>query len=113
MEQFIDYWSGAGTWAKMAAPNRQANMRMAWKVFCEVNDLSRDPAAFAEYRAIGGRVMFVRGSLTTVCARRIIDLVSAEIAGASIRVVEGAGHMSPLTHSNEVLGLIEEHLSIP
>lgn len=111
MQRFIDYWAGAGSWSALPDPARRANMRVAWKIYCEVRDLSRDPAAFSAYRALDDvPVTLVRGALTTVCARRIVDRLAVELPRATTHVLQDAGHMSPLTHPSEVLAVIEQHL---
>ncbi len=108
MQRFIDYWSGEGAWARLPDPARRANMRVAWKVYCEVRDLSQDPRPFADYRVLSRLpTTLIRGSLTTVSARRIVDRLAEELPSAKTHVIEGAGHMSPLTHSNELLSILE------
>ncbi len=107
---FIDYWSGAGTFDAMTETQRRAAERVGWKTFQEVMDVSGDPAPFAAYAALPRPVTLGRGERTTVSARRILEHLHAVIPDATMRVVEGAGHMAPLTHKDAVLALIEEHL---
>jgi len=110
MQRFIDYWAGKGSWARLPEPNRRANMRVAWKVYREVKDLSNDPMPFDGYARLPARTTLVRGSKTTVSARRIIDYLAGVLPEARVRTLEGAGHMSPLTHADHVIAVIEEHL---
>ncbi len=108
MQKFIDYWSGQGVWATLPDPARRANMSVAWKVYCEVRDLSRDPRPFADYRSLNRLpITLIRGSQTTVSARRILERLALELPSARTFVIEGAGHMSPLTHSKELLEILE------
>jgi pimeloyl-ACP methyl ester carboxylesterase len=111
MERFIDYWGGKGSWALLPEPNRRANMRVAWKVYREVKDLSSDPLPFGAYAGLPTWTTLVRGQTTTVCARRIIELLRGELPQARARTIQVAGHMSPLTHADGVLSVIEGHLA--
>jgi pimeloyl-ACP methyl ester carboxylesterase len=111
MERFIDYWAGKGSWARLPETHRRANMRVAWKVYREVKDLSNDPAPFEAYAGLPRRTTLVHGTKTTVSARRIIHFLSVVLPEARVRTIEGAGHMSPLTHPEEILAVLREHLS--
>lgn len=111
MERFIDYWAGKGSWASLPETHRRANMRVAWKVYREVKDLSNDPAPFEAYAGLPRRTTLVRGTETTVSARRIIHFLSVVLPDARVRTIEGAGHMSPLTHPDQVLAVVRDHLA--
>ena len=43
--------------------------------------------------------------------RRICELLATTLRDARLRIVEGAGHMSPLTHRDAVNALVAEHLA--
>ena len=103
MQRFMDYWWGAGFWERIPEAARRASMRTAWKVFCEVRDLSTDPTPFAAYASLPTPLTLLRGTKTTACARRVVDHLAEHARGAGIELLEGAGHMSPLTHG-EALG---------
>lgn len=103
MERFIDYWWGPGFWARMPEVARRASLRTAWKVFCEVRDISTDPAPFAAYAGLPAPLTLLRGTRTTASARRIVDHLREHATHAEVAELEGAGHMSPLTHG-EALG---------
>ena len=75
-------------------------MRTAWKVFCEVRDISSDPAPFSAYRTLPTPLTLLRGTRTTACARRVVDHLSEHAKDAEVVELEGAGHMSPLTHAD-------------
>ncbi|HEX7603365.1 MAG TPA: alpha/beta hydrolase [Polyangiaceae bacterium] len=102
-ERFMDYWWGSGFWARMGEPAKRATLRTAWKMFCEVRDVSSDPAPFAAYATLPTPLTLLRGTKTTACARRVIDHLKEHAKDAEVAELEGAGHMSPLTHG-EALG---------
>ena len=99
-ERFMDYWWGPGFWGRMSEAARRATMRTAWKVFCEVRDISSDPAPFSAYRTLPTPLTLLRGTRTTACARRVVDHLSEHAKDAEVVELEGAGHMSPLTHAD-------------
>jgi hypothetical protein len=111
MERFINYWSGEGAWAALPEAHRRANLRVAWKVYCEVRDLSGDPRPFSTYGALPATTTLARGELTTTCARRIIAHLSQALPRAAVRTIAGAGHMWPLTHPDALRETLTDHLA--
>lgn len=111
LRRFIDYWSGAGTWDALPETHRRANLRVGWKVFREVKELSSDPDDFPAYAAMRGQTTLVCAENTTVCARRIIHHLASVLPNARVATIAGAGHLSPVTHPNEVVAIAAEHLA--
>jgi pimeloyl-ACP methyl ester carboxylesterase len=54
--------------------------------------------------------LLMQGSATALPTRRICDRLARTLPGASTTTIRGAGHMSPLTHRDEVNDLIVAHL---
>ena len=98
MQRFIDYWWGPGFWERMTEAARRATMRTAWKVYCEVRDISTDPAPFSAYAGLPAPLTLLRGTKTTACARRVVDHLKENATHAEVAELEGAGHMRPLPH---------------
>jgi lipase len=55
--------------------------------------------------------LVVAGLETPLPALRTAELVAETIAGARLALIQGAGHMAPLTHPHIVDPMIEAHLS--
>ncbi|QQS12652.1 MAG: alpha/beta hydrolase [Rhodospirillales bacterium] len=64
----------------------------------------------AECRRIGVPATMVYGRGTTAVDRRTTELLREAVRGARQIVIDGAGHMSPLTHPDAVAAVIQNHL---
>lgn len=109
--RFVDYWSGAGTWEAMGAPQREA-------VRSRIATIPRHfEALFAARwaaRPLGSLTMptlLMHGSQTRTPARRVADLVAAAgLPRLRRHEVANAGHLGPMTHEGLVNHTIVDHL---
>lgn len=111
MASFVDYWSGAGTWEAMPAGKRDPMVARLGKVALEFHAAFSEPALPGEYRRITVPTLLLLGARSPAPTRRVCELLAGLLPHARLRVVEGAGHMSPLTHPEAVNALIARHLS--
>jgi len=51
------------------------------------------------------------GSKTREPARAVVDMLGATLPNAMVKVLRGAGHMSPFTHPSELNRLIIDYLA--
>ena len=106
----MDYWGGTGSWDTMPDNVRDAAVGTAARV-----DRGFD-ASFAltqpieEYARLTVPTLLVRGTRTTLAARSIVELLAARLPNAKMVEIEGAGHMSVLTHQDAVAERIAEHV---
>lgn len=107
-ERFVDFWSGAGTWAQMSA-SRQAGVaqRMASVAF-------HFDAAFAgadpRPALAGTALLCLSGAQTVAPTRRIAQLLRATLPRAEHATLPAMGHMGPLTHAPAVNSRITDFL---
>ena len=66
----------------------------------------------SEYAALDRPTLLVRGTNTTVAAAAVVDCLHRILPNHRLCEIEGARHMSPLTHADAVNALIEEHLEL-
>ncbi|MBS2038001.1 alpha/beta hydrolase [bacterium] len=111
MQNFVDYWNGAGAWQQMPEPNRQAFLKVGRKVYCEVRSLSEDRTPLKAYQSLGMPTLLVYGEKTPPAARRVQRLLADTMPNARLQQLKGAGHMGPLTHGPAFQALVEQHLS--
>ena len=64
----------------------------------------------AVYRGITTATRLIAGQGSPHPARAIVDELAHILANAHVRVVPGAGHMSPITHPVEIAALVAEHI---
>jgi len=109
---FIDYWVGPGAYDAMDDRQREgvtagmAKLQVEW------------PAAFVPYGATAEAlsalqmpVQLIEGSRTTTAARAVIEILRVLCPRASYAKIDGAGHMSPLTHTEAVNEVIDRFIS--
>jgi pimeloyl-ACP methyl ester carboxylesterase len=109
--RFADYWSGAGSWDAMPAEKRKALAPKLAKVALEFHALFHEPAGIEELRRIALPTLLVQGGCTTLPSRCVCARLRVALPKAIFRVVQGAGHMLPLTHRDSVNALVAGHLA--
>ena len=110
LERFIDYWNGKGAWGALPEPTRQGFLAVGRKVFLEVRSLMADRTSHESYAHIAAPSLLLSGDRSPPAARRVCAILGEALPRAAHVAVEGAGHMGPLTHSNAVNALVEEHI---
>jgi len=65
----------------------------------------------AVYRGITTSTRLIAGQASPGPARAIVDELVFILGNAHLRVLPGAGHMSPITHPAEIAALVAEHIS--
>jgi len=110
MARFVDYWSGPGEWALVPVAKRAALAARLQKVALDFRAAFEEPTRLQDCWPIYAPTLLVQGSASPLPARRICGQLSRIIAGSRLEVVEGAGHMLPLTHAERVNALVAAHL---
>lgn len=100
--RFIDYWSGDGTWSAMSTSRRAGVRDRMHKVRADFEALFADETTLAELARVSVPVLCLSGDRSPGSARRLVDILSATFPRAQSERFEGAGHMGPLTHADEV-----------
>ena len=108
--RFVDYWSGPGSWAAMAPEKRAAFAPQLANVSRDFDALLGEPARMEDMKALSMPTLMVQGALTELPSRCICKRLRDAHPGWKSRVVQGAGHMLPLTHRDQVNNLIAEHI---
>jgi len=108
--RFIDYWSGPGTWASIPMGKRSGMAKSLAKVALDFHATINDASRLGDLERIDVPTLLMQGSRTVLPARRICHRLALALPGASTRTIDGAGHMSPLTHRDQVNDLIVAHL---
>jgi pimeloyl-ACP methyl ester carboxylesterase len=110
MARFIDYWSGAGAWARLR-PELQSSLALQIaRVAHDFRDTMTDPTRIETLRKIDAPTLVLRGSESPQPARRIAALLAQILPNARLQTIPAAGHMLPLTHTAAVNAAIVDHL---
>jgi lipase len=101
-EEFIDFYNGPGTFARWPASRRDRFLDIQrargdlWDVLFEA------PLTASTLREIALPVHVVEGSATSVVDHTICDLVRQNVPHTEHTLIDGAGHMIPLTHATQL-----------
>jgi len=110
MSRFVGYWQGEGVWAAMPLPVRTRFSAAAHKTFHEVDAVRLDMLPASTYAGIQAPTLLLQGAETTITEARVCALLEQALPAATLRLVDGAAHLGPLTHAREVNAAIFAHL---
>jgi pimeloyl-ACP methyl ester carboxylesterase len=108
--RFVDYWMGAGSWARMPEAKREAVVAAMPGVKAEWGAAVDEPAPLAAFAALEMPVLLLGGSASPASAREIARLLAKTLPRVRAVEVESVGHMGPVTHPDAVNALIDEFL---
>ncbi len=113
MAAFVDFWNGRGSWQRLPEPVQQSmlvganRLYLEWGVvlygwsFLNADDLAR----------LDQQTLYFCGERTIEPMKRLTEIVLARLPNCRFVTVPGANHMSPFTHTAEVVGEIEAHVA--
>jgi pimeloyl-ACP methyl ester carboxylesterase len=108
--QYMSFWLVLLRW--MLAPRRlkasviETMPKVAFE-FSLLSDLSGDTTKFADFDR---PTTLVSGSHSPRPAHAVIETLLSVLPNCRQQTIDRAGHMSPFTHRNQVLELVEQHL---
>jgi pimeloyl-ACP methyl ester carboxylesterase len=109
---FIDYWSGPGAYNAMDDRLRETIAAAMTKLRIEWLSAFEPYGATAEtLSGLEMPVQLIAGSRTTPPARAVMYILRALCPRATYAEIEGAGHMSPVTHAVAVNEIIDTYVS--
>jgi pimeloyl-ACP methyl ester carboxylesterase len=108
---FVEYWSGPGAWAAIPAAKRDAMAARLAKVALDFHATLNEPAGLDDFRLMALPTLVLQGACSPLPTRRICERLAGALPESSFEIVEGAGHMLPLTHRDEVNRLVATHLA--
>jgi pimeloyl-ACP methyl ester carboxylesterase len=108
---FVDYWNGYGTWHTMRPAVQKSLIRWAPKGPLDFHALIDEPTSIEAYRALKFPTLLLRGEHAPLPSRVIAEGLASLLPAPRLVVVDGAGHMGPLTHAPEVSALIVRHIA--
>lgn len=93
---FVDYWSGAGTWAQLSPPVRAALRLRVNKVCAEFDALFDDDLSLDQLRQLTLPIRLLSGTQSPQPALRVVDRLAQVLPGAQRTCLPGLGHMGPV-----------------
>jgi pimeloyl-ACP methyl ester carboxylesterase len=105
-EYFIDYWSGAGTFAGFPAMIRQTFLQAIHKLPLDFRALVGEPLSLEDYSKIKQPVCLMAGRQSPLMAQRVSVLLAEKLPNCRLEWIDG-GHMAPVYRAEEVNAVIK------
>lgn len=100
--RFVDYWSGRGTWEQLPAARRAELAPQLAKVALDFEAALNEPGSPDELRTLALPTLLIRGARSVLPTQAICNRLAATLPDVRSEVIDGAGHMAPLTHREVV-----------
>ena len=111
MASFTNYWNGAGAWEELPFETQLKQSQRVLKVLLDFHALFNEPTTLQHYQTLKHSVQLVYGECSPAPSQKIVQLLSDILTDVQCVCIRGAGHMSPVTHVNEVSQAVYSHLA--
>lgn len=101
-ERFIDYWAGTGQWARFAPDKRAAIAQRMPVIHSHFVSLRNDAIRLRDYADVASPVLYLSGRDTRASTRRIGELLTYALPHVEQDILNGMGHLGPITHAQAV-----------
>jgi len=108
--EFINFWSGGDAWRAMEDWQHARFAQLMPKVAAEFFALRHAGTSASSLAGLRMPVRVFCGAQTRSSARRVAELFAEYAPGIRLRLLEGLGHMAPVTHADVVNPLLVEHI---
>ena len=109
---FLDFRNEPGTWDGYEEKTRHNFIRRTPAQLANFNANANNRTRLSDLAQISQSTLVIRGADTSLYDMRMSEIVAENISGARFLILEGAGHMSPLTHPARIAREIIEHVEI-
>ena len=107
---FVEYWSGPGAWDEIPRKRRPNTAAAARKVVLDFEALFAIQNPLADYSDLGVPARLTTGNRGPRPARRVAGLLGSAFGEEAVAIIDGVGHMAPVTHPEQVNPFITRHL---
>jgi pimeloyl-ACP methyl ester carboxylesterase len=107
---FVDYWSGKGAWESLRPSVQAALIRWMPKAPLDFHALMDEPTPTSAYAGLLIPVLVLRGEHAPRPTRLIAETLTKLLPAARMAMIDGAGHMGPLTHADAVSACMAAHI---
>lgn len=109
-QRFIDHHNGAGTWDGLSDGARERFLDMTRETADAYRSNMNNPTTLDDLASLDTATFLLHGGETSETYKRIDAILREYLPDCSPMALEGAGHMSPLTHPEDVAGVIARHI---
>jgi pimeloyl-ACP methyl ester carboxylesterase len=107
--RFIDHHNGVGTWDGLSDNAQDRFLDMTRATADAYRSNLNNPTTLADLEALRPATFLVRGAETSETYRRIDRILRDHVLDRETMEIEGAAHMSPLTHPDRIAAVIARH----
>jgi pimeloyl-ACP methyl ester carboxylesterase len=107
---FIDYWMGAGSWARTPEQRKPPILASIANVRRWGHALFTEPAPVEAFRTLDMPVLYMVGKRSTTSAHGVAKLLATVLPNVEFVEFEKLGHMGPVTHPEQVNDAIRRFL---
>ena len=108
--EFVNYWAGHDAWSSMSDRQHSRLAGLTPKVGAEFGALMNDELSQASLAALQVPLRLLCGTATRRPARRIAEVYADSVPGAELELVDGLGHMAPVTNPDIINSRIVDHI---
>ena len=108
--RFIDHHNGDGTWENLSEEAQERFLDMTRETADAYRSNFNNPTTVRDLRGMQIPVTVASGSETNETYGKICRVLRKNLPNCIAEEIEGAGHMSPLTHPQAIAGAIEDHV---
>ncbi|MDX1725565.1 MAG: alpha/beta hydrolase [Pseudomonas sp.] len=101
-ECFIDYWMGAGSWARMPESRQGPITTSIGNVRGWAEALLGEPTTLAAFAELDIPVLYMLGKDSPASSLGVARLLTRALPRVEVVEFEGVGHMGPITHQQRV-----------
>lgn len=109
---FFEYWSGAGAWSRVEASARATIAERMPVVMGCFDALFNDRTPRSALLRLDVPVLLMNGTASPASSRGVAALLEAALPDHRRVVLDGVGHMGPVTHAGRVNEAIEGFLAL-
>lgn len=108
--RFIDYWMGAGSWARTPDQRKPQIAASSKNIRRWGHALFTEPTPLAAFRSLDVPVLYMVGKRSTASAHGVARLLTRALPRAEMVTFDELGHMGPITHPDAVNDVIARFL---
>ena len=108
--RFIDFWSGAGSFAQYNDETRQRLAARMPLILANFAALDQENWPLSDLARLACPMLGIYGETSPLLAHHLTRLVAGAVADAKVLPVSGAGHLLPVTHARMAAKLLASHL---
>lgn len=108
---FIDHYHGrAGAWEDLSERAQRSLMDRSPTQIGVYQAQDSNPTTLEDIARLGAETLLVRGEHAAAAERELCDLIAETAPDIRSLVIAGAGHMSPVSHADEVAAALDAHI---